>query len=281
MMKKILVPVDFSQYATNALRVAADIAKKQNAEIVALHMLGITEAVLIKNEDQEIAEAMYYMKLAEKRFETLLSEDFLKGVKITETVLNHKVFSEINEVAKDMDIDLIIMGSHGTTNLREDVFIGSNTEKVVRSANVPVLIIKEEIDEFQLNNVVFACDFKLENLKAYHNAMDLFMALDAEVTLLYVNLPGEFFRSSAEIENRVKDFLFKADAANMNEMLKRVVYWSDYSVEKGIFNYSNRVDADAIAIPTHGRRGLAHFFNGSIGEDIANHATRPVFTFKM
>ena len=280
-MKKILVPVDFSPYSTNALKVAADIAKKQNAEIVALHMLGITEAVLIKNEDQEVAEAIYYMKLAEKRFETLLSEDFLEGVKVTETVLNHKVFSEINEVANDMDADLIIMGSHGTTNLREDVFIGSNTEKVVRSANVPVLIIKEEIDEFQLNNVVFACDFKLENLKAYHNAMDLFMALDAEVTLLYVNLPGEFFRSSAEIEDRVKDFLFKADAANMNEMLKRVVYWSDYSVEKGIFNYSNRVDADAIAIPTHGRRGLAHFFNGSIGEDIANHATRPVFTFKM
>ena len=280
-MKKILVPVDFSPYSTNALKVAADIAKKQNAEIVALHMLGITEAVLIKNEDQEVAEAIYYMKLAEKRFETLLSEDFLEGVKVTETVLNHKVFSEINEVANDMDADLIVMGSHGTTNLREDVFIGSNTEKVVRSANVPVLIIKEEIDEFQLNNVVFACDFKLENLKAYHNAMDLFMALDAEVTLLYVNLPSEFFRSSGEIEDRVKDFLFKADAANMNEMLKRVVYWSDYSVEKGIFNYSNRVDADAIAIPTHGRRGLAHFFNGSIGEDIANHATRPAFTFKM
>ena len=280
-MKKILVPVDFSPYSTNALKVAADIAKKQNAEIVALHMLGITEAVLIKNEDQEVAEAMYYMKLTEKRFETLLSEDFLEGVKVTETVLNHKVFSEINEVANDMDADLIVMGSHGTTNLREDVFIGSNTEKVVRSADVPVLVIKEEVDQFQLNNVVFACDFKLENLKAYHNAMDLFMALDAEVTLLYVNLPGEFFRSSAEIEDRVKDFLFKADAANMNEMLKRVVYWSDYSVEKGIFNYSNRVDADAIAIPTHGRRGLAHFFNGSIGEDIANHATRPVFTFKM
>ena len=280
-MKKILVPVDFSPYSTNALKVAADIAKKQNAEIVALHMLGITEAVLIKNEDQEIAEAMYYMKLAEKRFETLLNEDFLEGVKVTETVLNHKVFSEINEVANDMDIDLIVMGSHGTTNLREDVFIGSNTEKVVRSADVPVLVIKEEVDQFQLNNVVFACDFKLENLKAYHNAIDLFMALEAEVSLLYVNLPGEYFRSSAEIEDRIKDFLFKADAANMSEMYKRVVYWSDYNVEKGIFNYSNRVDADAIAIPTHGRRGLAHFFNGSIGEDIANHATRPVFTFKI
>lgn len=280
-MKKILVPVDFSPYATNALKVAAAIAKKQNAEIVALHMLGITEALLIKNEDQEVAEAMYYMKLAEKRFDTILSADFLEGIKVTETILNRKVFSEINDVAKDMDIDLIIMGSHGTTNLREEVFIGSNTEKVVRTADIPVLVIKEEMDHLQFDKVVLACDFKLENLRAYHNAMDLFMTLGAEVSLLYVNLPGALFRSSAEIEDSVKDFLFKADAANMYEMLKRVVYWSDYSVEKGIFNYSNRVDADAIAIPTHGRRGLAHFFNGSISEDIANHATRPVFTFKM
>ncbi len=279
-MKKILVPVDFSEYSEYALQAAATIAKQQNAEIVVLHMLGLSEAILTKNEGQEVAEAVYYMKLAEKRFETFLDKEYLKGIKVTETVQNYKIFSEVNEVAHEHDVDLIVMGSHGTTGLREEVFIGSNTEKVVRTSDVPVLIIKNAIENFEIKEVVFACDFKMENLRAYHKAMALFESLGANVHLLYINLPGERFKSTHQIEERVKEFLFKADSGNL-EMYDNVVFYSDFTVESGVLNYSNKIKADAIAIPTHGRRGLAHFFSGSIGEDIANHANKPVITFKI
>ncbi len=279
-MKKILVPIDFSEYSEYALQAAATIAKKQNAEIIVLHMLGLSEAVLTKNEGQEVAEAMYYMKLAEKRFATFLDKDYLKGIKVTETVQNYKIFSEINEVAHENDVDLVVMGSHGVSGLREEVFIGSNTEKVVRTSDIPVLVIKNPGDNFKMDEVVFACDFKMENLRPYHNAMKLFESLGANVHLLYVNLPGERFKSTNQMEDRVKEFLFKADAGNL-EVHDKVVYYSDYTVESGVFNYSNKIDADVIAIPTHGRRGLAHFFSGSIGEDIANHANKPVLTFKI
>ncbi|MEW7289981.1 universal stress protein [Aquimarina sp. 2304DJ70-9] len=279
-MKKILVPVDFSEYSEYALQVAAIIAKQQDAEIIVLHMLGLSEAVLTKNEGQEVAEALYYMKLAEKRFETFLDRDYLKGIKLSETVQNYKIFSEVNEVAHENDADLIIMGSHGTTGLREEVFIGSNTEKVVRTSDIPVLVIKNPGEDFKMKEVVFACDFKIENLRSYHNAMKLFESLGANIHLLYVNLPGERFKNSDQMEERVKDFLFKADSGNL-EMHDKVVYYSDYTVESGVFNYSKKIDADIIAIPTHGRRGLAHFFSGSIGEDIANHANKPVMTFKI
>ncbi|MBQ0734740.1 universal stress protein [Aquimarina celericrescens] len=279
-MKKILVPIDFSEYSEYALQAAATIAKKQNAEIIVLHMLGLSEAVLTKNEGQEVAEAMYYMKLAEKRFATFLDKDYLKGIKVTETVQNYKIFSEINEVAHENDVDLVVMGSHGVSGLREEVFIGSNTEKVVRTSDIPVLVIKNPGDNFKMDEVVFACDFKMENLRPYHNAMKLFESLGANVHLLYVNLPGERFKSTNQMEDRVKEFLFKADAGNL-EVHDKVVYYCDYTVESGVFNYSNKIDADVIAIPTHGRRGLAHFFSGSIGEDIANHANKPVLTFKI
>ncbi len=279
-MKKILVPIDFSEYSEYALQVASTIAKQQNAEIIVLHMLGLSEAVLTKDEGQEVAEAMYYMKLAEKRFKTFLDKEYLKGIKVTETVQNYKIFSEINEVAHENDVDLIVMGSHGVSGLREEVFIGSNTEKVVRSSDIPVLVIKNPGDDFKMKEVVFVCDFKIENLRPYHNAMKLFEAMGANVNLLYINLPGDQFRSSGQMEERVKEFLFKADAGNL-EMHDKVVYYSDYTVESGVFNYSNKIDADVIAIPTHGRRGLAHFFSGSIGEDIANHANKPVITFKI
>nr|AWJ66201.1 putative universal stress protein [uncultured bacterium] len=56
---------------------------------------------------------------------------------------------------------------------------------------------------------------------------------------------------------------------------------NDYSVERGILNYSETSGADIIGIPTHGRKGLSHFFMGSIGEDVANHSKIPVVTFKI
>ena len=57
--------------------------------------------------------------------------------------------------------------------------------------------------------------------------------------------------------------------------------YNDVNVEKGILNFANSIDADLIGMSTHGRKGLAHFFNGSISEDLVNHAIRPVVTFKI
>lgn len=57
--------------------------------------------------------------------------------------------------------------------------------------------------------------------------------------------------------------------------------YNDYSVEKGILNCAESSAADFIGIPTHGRKGLSHFFIGSVGEDLANHSKRPVITFKI
>ena len=57
--------------------------------------------------------------------------------------------------------------------------------------------------------------------------------------------------------------------------------YNDISVEAGILNFTKLIEADVIILNTHGRRGLAHLFNGSIGEDLANHAKLPVITFKL
>lgn len=278
-MKKIVVPVDFSKYSEYAIEVASAFAKKYDAEIILLHMLGLSESVLAKNEDQEIAEAVYYLKLAEKRFQTLESRTFLEGLVVSEIVQNYKDFTEINEVAKDQGADLIVMGSHGSSGVSE-VFVGSNTEKVVRTSEVPVLVIKEQISDFIVDKVVFACDFKMENILVYRKAMRLFQRLGAAVHLVYVNLPGTTFKSSSEIDKVAKEFL---DIADFEAPIRPddVIYLNGHSVEQAIFDYGKKISADALAIPTHGRRGLAHFFNGSLGEDIANHAKLPVFTFKM
>jgi hypothetical protein len=57
--------------------------------------------------------------------------------------------------------------------------------------------------------------------------------------------------------------------------------YNDYTIEKGILNFAQHIDAGLIGMSTHGRKGISHFFNGSISEDLVNRATRPVITFKI
>jgi nucleotide-binding universal stress UspA family protein len=279
MMKKILVPVDFSEHSEYALEVAAQIATQKNAELIVVHMLGLSEAVVNIDESQETRQAVFYLKLAQKRFSEFLDKDYLKDLKVTEMVHNYRVFREINDVALKVEADLIVMGSHGSSGLSE-VFVGSNTEKVVRSSTIPVLVIKQRRKNFQFENVVFACDFDTDNIEAYRKAMKLCKQFDATVHLLYVNLPAERFRSTTQMEERVREFLDKADNGDYNN-LENVIYRDDYTVEQGIYTFSNKINADLIVVSTHGRRGLAHFFFGSVGEDVANHAETPVLTFRI
>ncbi|SRX55165.1 universal stress protein [Aequorivita sp. CIP111184] len=278
-MKKIIVPVDFSQHSEYAMEVAASIAKKQNAEIVAVHMMGLSEAVVTRDESKEVFEAMFYMKLAEKRFAEFLDKDYLEGIKITEAVHNYKNFSELNDLASEFKADLIVMGSHGSSGLKE-VFVGSNTEKVVRTSEIPVLVIKHHSDNFNPQTGLFACDFLEKSIGSYNRAKKMFEVLGIKMELLYVNLPGEF-RSTREIEKRILSFLKQVGEPNSLEILNKVIQYNEYSVEAGIFGYSQVSNADIIALPTQGRQGLAHFFSGSIGEDVVNHSDLPVMTFKI
>lgn len=277
-MKKILVPVDFSECSANALKVAATIAKKQDADIVVLHMIGLSES-LATGATKEEYEIMHYIKLVERRFEEFLDKDYLKGIKITDTVYNYQNFNAINDVAKEHEASLIIMGSHGTSGFNE-MFVGSNTEKVVRTSEIPVLVVKGEPKNFTLDSAIFVSDFSVNSVNVYKRAMKFFTEFNTKVELVYINLPADKFRSNNQLKKRFRDFMTEAEDGSIDR-LDDILIYNDYSVESGVFNYSETTRTSLITIPTHGRRGLAHFFSGSIGEDIVNRSDIPVLTFKI
>lgn len=275
-MKTLIVPVDFSIHSENALKVAANLASKNNATIIAIHMMGLSDAVLTKSSATDL-EGMFYVQLTKKRFEEFLDKPYLDGINVLQMVKNYTVFSELDEVAREHHADLIIMGSHGNSGLSE-FFVGSNTEKVVRSSETPVLVIKEDTS-FNVQKAVFACDFKRESIDAFRKTMSLFSTLNITAHLVYINLGGENFLSTKEIDNRIADFILNLKGMDLKP--EEIAVYADYTVENGVFNYASKVDAELIALPTHGRRGMAHFFSGSIGEDIVNHSTLPVLTVKI
>lgn len=274
-MKKILVPTDFSKEAEQALKVAAQLAKKHGSEIYLLHMLELPlDQVDALSQYSELPEAMFFMKLAHQKFENTMAQDYLQGITVHETVDFNQTFTGISNTCKEHDIDLIVMGSHGANGFKE-MFIGSNTEKVVRTAEAPVLVIKNDHTNFEINDFVFASDFKNDNKETYRQAIKLAMALNAKIHLLFVNTANNFV-TTAVAKGRILEFIAGNDFENYT-----ISIYNDDSVEKGILNFSHTIGADLIGISTHGRQGIAHFFNGSISEDLVNHAKRPVVTFKI
>jgi len=272
-MKKIIVPVDFSQQSERALKIAAVLAKKYGAEIFALHMLELSEAFLSSAEGYNVEQTVFLLKMGERRFEKFLNKPYLKDIKITPIIKRYKVLSEVNEVANEHKADLVIMGSHGTDGL-EEIFIGSNTEKVIRHSNIPVLVIKGDREDLKIERFAFACDFKEESIPSLKKAIDFSKLVGAELHLVYVNTPTHFL-STEDAYSRIAKFL------NIARLGLEIEIYNDYTVEEGVLNYSETIGADIIGVPTHGRKGLSHFFKGSIVESIANHSQIPIMAFKI
>jgi len=277
-MKRIIVPIDFSEHSEYALKTAAKFAKKHDAEVFVLHMLEMSTVALTASDELLGQQAVFFMKLAEKKFEEFLDKDYLEGIKITPIIKHFKVFSEVNDVAKQHQADIIIMGSQGSSGI-EEVFIGSNTERVVRNSEIPVLVVKNSEVNINFDVIVLACDLTEDSIKPYINTRKMFADIVSKIHLVHVNLPSERFKSTAELEKMADNFFIKAEGNLAG--LEDLTYVADYTVDEGILNFANKHKADLIVMPTHGRKGLEHFFKGSVGEDVANHATLPVLTLKI
>ena len=277
-MEKIIVPVDFSEYSEFALKAAALLSKKVPVEIYALHMLDLQEVNMSQTSSYSQEKGIYFLKLAEQKFKKFLQKDFLKEAKVVPVIKHYKVFSEVNAIAKEINADLIIMGSHGASGLKE-FFTGSNTEKVIRYSEVPVLILKNELKDIDFSEIVFATDFSEETIPAYNRMLASLEFLGAKMHLLFVNLPNEKFKTTPEMDTLANNFLMSAEG-NVDRLIN-VNFVCAKTVEDGILSFSNLVGADLITLVTHGRKGLAHVFSGSISEDISNHSALPIMTFKI
>ncbi|WP_369862822.1 universal stress protein [Aquimarina sp. Aq107] len=277
MIKRILVPTDFSTQAESALKVAAQIAKKNDCQIYLLHILEMPVHLvdlMSSGASSSAPEAIFFMKQTHKKFEEVLASDYLKDLEVIETVSFEDVLRGIMDSCDKNNIDMIIMGSHGSSGF-EELFIGSNAEKVVRTSEKPVLVIKEDCDIYNVNDLVYATNFDDEDKPSLISAHEFSKQLEAKLHLVWINTANSF-KTTKETEEKMN--LMIADLPIDNYTLN---IYNDINVEKGILNFANSVDAGLIGISTHGRKGLSHFINGSLGEDVVNHAKRPVLTFKI
>jgi nucleotide-binding universal stress UspA family protein len=145
LIRKILLPTDFSECANYALSYAASLARKFSASIICVHVIepvmpavgytGLTEPLPIADLSEQLEES------AERELPKIGECDDCAGLDIEEVIVHGDASAEIVRVAEERKVDLIVIASHGRTGLGRILF-GSTAESIVRHAPCPVLVVK-------------------------------------------------------------------------------------------------------------------------------------------
>ena len=152
-IKRLLVPTDFSEHSEQAALYAVELAKRFQAdEVHCLHVSDIpadllaTSAYTMTGPSQEFIEQV---RQENRKNLEAFAKNRLAGVPVRTAFLEGRPFVEIIRYARDHEIDLVVIATHGRTGLTHALF-GSVAEKVVRKAPCPVLVVKRDEREFVL-----------------------------------------------------------------------------------------------------------------------------------
>lgn len=277
-MNNILVPIDFSENSLHALDIALKMASKSKAKMHLLHvnMMLAYQVAFPEYPTMTEIEAVQYLDEAKMKMNNLkvklIAQPENANISIETDVISGFLHPVLEEIIGEKQIDLIVMGTKGTTN-SNSLFVGSNTEKVIRNSPCPVLVIPAASGTFFLETVVFSSTLTQEQLPAFKQLALLQQLFNFEVKILYMKNPGGF-QNVVETEQA----LYKLASVAGLEYSQVFTAPIALDEEKMILDFAQKEEADLIVMATHQRKGFSHLLFGSLTENTANHSNIPVLS---
>lgn len=283
-IKKILVPLDFSDLGANALHSAARLAKLYGGRITPFHSyLPVSEMETPYDygmsaghtEDFEETEQVLSERLAELAGEAI--DDSL----LTEPVIT--IGNPAQSIVEEADAyDAVAMSTHGRTGFSR-FFLGSVSEKVLRTSHKPVLIVNRDRQLSGLNRIMVTTDFSDNARAAFEYALDIARRSGATLELVHIlsydpqyeDAPGEKTRSLREQRLEV---LGKEELHEMEDQLETRLIVSSDSPHEAILNQELNGEYDLIVMSTVGRTGIKYLMMGSTTANVVRHVNCPVLS---
>jgi nucleotide-binding universal stress UspA family protein len=145
MFKKILFPTDFSDVSRKALEYIKQLKGAGAQEAMVLHVIDEKELAVLSRVPDQYSQIMAHIEKDIAKVMAAIEADLTaEGFGVKLIVKTGQPFTEIMTTAADEKVSIIILGSHGRSNIGE-MLLGSVSENVIRHARVPVLVISREI----------------------------------------------------------------------------------------------------------------------------------------
>ncbi|MBC8153127.1 MAG: universal stress protein [Bacteroidetes bacterium] len=272
-MKTIIVPTDLSPLADGALRVATDLARTYGAAILLVHYLPFSIATATTAEGaQTITRYLDEQEAtAQSDLQRVVDNPAYQDIAITPITCRDA--AGLYKAMTERGADLIVLATSGSSGWDEWLF-GSNAEHIVRAAHCPVLVIKQTDGPFAPTNPIAAIDVD-DALRQHWPPYPFGMTGNGLTQFVYVSTPGDTL--VPEGVHAWMDELAQERGITGYELHIRPAR----SVESGILNYAIERRADLIVVFTHGHTGLRHLLQGSVAEDVLNHASVPVLIMRI
>lgn len=276
-IKKILIPIDFSETSMLAIEHGAFMARLYKADVVLVHVIEHSWqkfSIVAPEIKFELPENI--LSIAEEKLKEV-AEKIRKDYGVTATAVSSEgnICGEIVEMVKTEKADIIVMGTQGSSGLQE-VFMGSNSYKVVTLASCPVLTVQSHSRRIGFSEILLPIDNSDHSRQKVGHTIELAKHYGARVHIL--GLLDE--DDSADLDK------FKIKIEQVKEFVDKSGIPSTVHVQvggnqaKNTINYAKQHNAELIVIMTDQEENFTGSFLGPYAQQVVNHSWVPVLTFK-
>jgi len=268
-MKKIIVPLDFSDESLTGLNMALMLADKASANIQMVHVIGkITDTA-----DNELPEMEY--KNVKMKFEGILQKYKMKSNSaLSYTITEGKIFKEITGLAEKSEDSIIVLSTHGASGF-EELFIGGNAYKITSHSKNPVITVRRGKIPTNIEKIVLPLDFTFQTREKVPYTVELAKMFGSEIHLLTISL--------SKIKSTGKKLLqYTQQVASYLETHKipyTVEYLHGSNLTDLTLDYARSIDADLISIMTEQEKSISNLLLGNFAHQFINKAFIPVLSF--
>lgn len=278
-IKRILIPTDFSDTANLALDHAVNLARLVDAQITLMHVVStfafrvnLPEIDLDESQNRKLSGAVGN-KLSQIA-EGITTEH---GIKVNTLVTSGRIREEVVRLADEIDADIIIIGTHGVSGLKE-FFMGSNAFRIVSEAACPVLSVQKSDKELGFKNIVVPID------NSFHSREKLGISVRMAKTFnskLFICGLRSYDHNDEDLNakfrmkmKQVEDYLQEKEV----EFTTSTIFCSN--IAKATMDYAAEVDGDLIIIMNEQEINSTGFFMGPYAQQVVNHSTIPVLSIR-
>ena len=244
---------------------AIEIAVLFNAEIHFLHQIStvVNWTKLTKVQEQNYPDTLAKIGIAKSNLRALDKQAERKGLKSRTFLEFVSAEDAIVAHSHNFNHDFIITGSKGIQKGFLKQLLGSNAQKIIRKAQVPILVIKEDTVKFPFKNIVLVSDFKEDISNAFKEVDKIAKKCYAKIHLLNINTTSDF----NSVENELQPIrMFLKNFPKLENYAMHV--YNESTVLGGIEKFESSNDVDLFVMYTHSRKGLSSIFSKSIAENV-------------